>query len=165
MVVARRDRDDREVPDIDSTLPPVSGSAASINAAVWSRQLGHDQAQLRAGIESILTIGGQRPVDAGGLLLHEDDLAAQIALTLDNLTDVVTEAGMSFADVAHLRIHTISVEALRECHFVLTEHLDAHGATPPITVVGVTALSIPGMQVEIDGLAVRAGSRVERTPT
>lgn len=136
--------------------PAATGTTASLNPRPWSRGLGHDQGQLRAGAQAIVTIGGQRPVNAEGRLLHEGDVAAQLALTLDNVTEVVRQAGMEVTDLAHLRIHTTDIVALLDVGFVVTEHLAAHGATTPVTTIEVSGLAIAGMAVEIDGLAVRA---------
>lgn len=126
----------------------------SLNPAPWSQRRGHDLGQLRTGAHTILTIGGQRPVDADGRLLHEGDLAAQLALALHNLTDVVLQAGMELVDLAHLRVYTTDMPALVEVEFVVAEHLAGHGATTPITTVEVGRLALPGMAVEIDALAV-----------
>lgn len=153
MVAGRAGGDDRSVQEQGAVGDP----ARSINAAGWSRSLGHDQAQLCNQAQRVLAIGGQRPVDERGRLLHEADLPAQIALTMDNLTAVVVEAGMAFADVVHLRVHTTDIAAYRDAQFVVAEHLATHGATTPVTVVEVACLAIPGMEVEMDGLAIRAG--------
>lgn len=112
-------------------------------------------------MDTVVTFSGQRPVDARGRLLHEGDLAAQLALALANLTDEVHAAGMELADVARLRIHTTDLVALHDLAFVVTELLAAHGATTPVTTVEVGRLAVAGMQVEIDALAVRATPRVE----
>lgn len=140
------------------TGAPVTGVTTSLNPFPWSQRVRCDQGQLRTGVQAIVTIGGQRPVDAQGRLLHEGDLAAQLALTLDNLTEVVLEAGLRLTDLAHLRLHTTDIVALLDVAFVVTEHLAAHGATTPVTTVEVSGLAIAGMQVEIDGLAVRTAS-------
>lgn len=145
--------------------PAVGDRATSVNAVDWSRRLGHDQAQLRSQVHSVLAIGGQRPVDDRGRLLHEGDLPAQIALTMDNLTDVVLEAGLALTDLVHMRVHATDIAAYLDSQFVVMEHLAAHRATTPVTAIEVAGLAIPGMDIEIDGLAVRAGPSTEGTPT
>jgi enamine deaminase RidA (YjgF/YER057c/UK114 family) len=152
--------EDRPMPDIEPGAP-----TESINVTDWSRRLGHDQAQLRRSPSAVLTIGPQRPVDAQGRLLHEGDAAAQAALTLDNLTDVVVAAGMTVADIAHLRVHATSREALLDAQVVVDEHLTTHGVTTPVTFVQVSGLAVAGMEVEIDGLAIRTDPPNEGMPT
>lgn len=148
-----------------SSPAPTAPGVHSVNAVDWSRRLGHDQAQLRHGVSSILTIGGQRPVDTQGRLLHEGDPAAQAALALDNLTAVLAAAGMTLADLAHLRVHTTSRASLLDAQFVVVEHLADHAAATPVTTIEVSGLAITGMEVEIDGLAVRTDHPAEGDPT
>ncbi len=138
---------------------PAIGTTTSLNPLPWSQRIACDQGQLRTGVHAIVTIGGQRPVDTQGRLLHEGDLAAQLALTLDNVTEVVLQAGLQLTDLAHLRVYTTDIVALLDVAFVVAEHLAAHGATTPVTTIEVSSLAIAGMQVEIDGLAVRTSSR------
>lgn len=163
MVVEQRGSDDAPMRHTSPTaaIPsgsPVTGVITSLNPFPWSQRVGCDQGQLRTDVQAIVTIGGQRPVDAQGRLLHEGDLAAQLALTLDNLTEVVFAAGLRLTDLAHLRVHTTDIVALLDVDFVVTEHLAAHGATTPVTTLEVSGLAVAGMQVEIDGLAVRTTS-------
>jgi enamine deaminase RidA (YjgF/YER057c/UK114 family) len=150
-----------------STAPAADGPLAavtSVNVAGWSRRLGRDEGQLRTGAHAILTIGGQRPVDADGCLLHEGDTVAQIALALDNLTEVVRAAGMTLADLAHLRVHVTSHAALLDAQLVVNEHLTEHHATTPVTFVEVSGLALAGMDVEVDGLAMRTDPPTKGTP-
>lgn len=138
-----------------TTGDPTTGPATSVNPVPWSRRLGHDLGQTRTATGTVLAIGGQRPVDAGGHLLHEGDMAAQLALALDNVSAVLEAAGLELTDLVHLRIHTTAIDALLEAQVVVEEHLAEVGATPPLTLVEVSRLAIPGMGVEIDGLAIR----------
>lgn len=135
-------------------MPPTTAAPIRVNPVRWAEPLGFDQGQVRTGPTSILTISGQGPVDADGVLLHEGDVAAQLALTLANLSAVLAEAGMTMADVAMLRTYTTDIEATLAVWDTVAEHLGSLGATPPMTLVQVTRLSRPGMVVEIDGLAI-----------
>ena len=133
-----------------------SGDAArSVNPSPWSRDLGHDQAHRRDHPVAVLAIGGQRPVDATGRLLHAGDAAAQVALTLDNVSAVLEAAGFGPGDVVHLRIHATSRAALLDAQYVVREHLAEHRLGTPVTTIQVGGLALVGMEVEIDGLAVR----------
>lgn len=109
----------------------------------------------------IVTLGGQCSVDGDGRLVHEGDVAAQLALAVANLTDVLAATGMTPRDLAHLRIHTTDMAALREVLFVVDEQLASEGSTPPMTVVEVGALRVPNAAVEIDALAVREQEPIE----
>lgn len=133
----------------------IDSSPRAVNPSPWSKARGHDQALrlVRPGV--MLVIGGQRPVDDIGRLLHAGDAAAQVALTLDNITSVVQEAGLDLADLVHLRIHATGRDALRDACDVVREHLSEHGLTTPVTTVTVAGLAVAGMEIEIDGLAIR----------
>ncbi|WP_375496586.1 RidA family protein [uncultured Jatrophihabitans sp.] len=48
-----------------------------------------------------------------------------------------------------LTIYVTDMDAALVAYGVLTERLDAAGATPPATLVGVSRLAIPSMLVEI----------------
>lgn len=131
-----------------------AGTVRRVNPVRWAEPLGYDQGQLRTGVTSILTIAGQGPIDADGRLLHEGDVAAQLALALANVAAVLAEAGMTMADVAMLRTYTTDIAATLAVWDTVAEHLASEGATAPATLVEVTRLAVPGMVVEIDGLAI-----------
>ncbi len=81
-------------------------------------------------------------------------MAAQVALSLDNLEAVLGEAGMSLADLVRLTVYTTDVDLLVQHHGVLASRLGAAGVAPATTVLGVTRLAIPGQLVELEGTAV-----------
>ena len=85
---------------------------------------------------------------------HDGDLAAQLALSLDNLEAVLGAAGMSAADLVRLTVYTTDVDLLLQHYGVLASRLGAAGAAPPTTRLGVTRLAIPGQMVELEGTAV-----------
>lgn len=147
-------------------IGPVSRpDASSINPVPWSRRLGHDQGQLRSSVTGFLAIGGQRPVDGEGRFLHGGDSAAQAALALDNLTAVLHAAGMEMADLVHLRVFATSRAALLDAQLAVSEHLAAASVTTPVTYLEVAGLAVPGMEVEVEGLAVRTGTTDEGRTT
>jgi enamine deaminase RidA (YjgF/YER057c/UK114 family) len=126
-----------------------------INPSTWSSNFGFDQGQLRPFPSQLLTIAGQGSVDETGLLLHEGDVTAQIALAMANVEAVLTAAEMTLADVVRLTVYAVDVDAVLAGYGAITERLAAFGATPPATLVGVTQLAIPGMLVEIEVTAAR----------
>ena len=86
---------------------------------------------------------------------HADDMAAQLALSLDNLEAVVfAEAGMSLANLVRLNVYTTDVDRLFEHYGVLASRLGVVGVAPATTMLGVTRLAIPDLMVELEGTAV-----------
>ena len=126
-----------------------------INPTTWNAAFGFDQGQLRPAPARVLTLAGQGPVDESGALLHEGDPAAQLALALANVEAVLAAGGMDLADVLRLTIYAVDVDAVLAAYDVLGERLAAAGATPPMTLLGVTRLAIPGMAVELEVTAGR----------
>ncbi|WP_244931686.1 PIG-L family deacetylase [Nocardioides sp. W7] len=95
------------------------------------------------------TISLTGPVDDAGRLLHEDDLVAQLALSLARLEDTLAARGREPADLATLRVLAVDPVAAAGVRDVLTERLEATGADPAIEVVPGD-LPLPGMQVAIE---------------
>jgi enamine deaminase RidA (YjgF/YER057c/UK114 family) len=85
---------------------------------------------------------------------HDGDMAAQLALSMDNLEAVLGEAGMSLANVVRLNVYTTDVDLLFQHYGVLAGRLGAAGVAPATTMLGVTRLAIPGQLVELEGTAV-----------
>ncbi|SDD58254.1 FAD-binding protein [Nocardioides lianchengensis] len=91
------------------------------------------------------------PVDDAGRLLHEDDLAAQLALSLVRLEAALDEQGRRPADLAALRVLAADPAGATGVLDVLDERLRTTGADPAITVVA-RDLPLPGMQVALEAV-------------
>ncbi|WP_312874640.1 RidA family protein [Actinomadura litoris] len=126
----------------------------AVNPWPWSAQMGYDQGEIVSGHTRTLYCSGQTAMSGAGEPQHPDDMAAQLALTLDNLEAVLAEAGMSLADLVRLNVYTTDVDLLFEHYGVLAGRLGAAGAAPTTTMLGVTRLAIPGLMVELEGTAV-----------
>lgn len=139
-----------------TTSPPVhSGTVTRINPTSWNAGFAFDQGQVRTTPGTILTVAGQGPVDEQGELLHEGDAAAQIALAVSNVENVLTAGGMLLRDVLRMTIYAVDLDAILANYGVLVEKLTVSGATPPTSLVGVSRLAIPGMLLEIEVTAGR----------
>jgi enamine deaminase RidA (YjgF/YER057c/UK114 family) len=109
-----------------------------INPWPWSINLGFDQAQLIEGHRRQLVCSGQDAVDADGNPQHPGDMAAQLALALDNLEAVLAAADMTLADVVRLNVYTTDLdEYLGHFASVNDRFGDSRYAT---TVLGVAQL-------------------------
>jgi enamine deaminase RidA (YjgF/YER057c/UK114 family) len=140
------------------TVPTVTRSTTSparINPTTWNEPFGFDQAQLRRAPKWVLTVAGQGPVDGDGRLMHEDDVAAQVAQAMANVEIVLAAAGMDLGDVFGMTVYAVDVDAVLAAYGAIGRRLAAYGATPPSTLVGVSRLSLPGMAVEITVTAGR----------
>ena len=121
-----------------------------INPWPWSLKLGYHQAEILEGSKRQLACAGQTAVDADGAPQHPGDMRGQIALALDNLEAVLGAADMGLADITRLRVYATDVdEAMR--HFdLLGARFGPLGAAPPMTLLGVTRLALPGLLFELE---------------
>lgn len=126
----------------------------AVNPVAWSQELGFNQGEVVSGQTRTLYISGQTAMSIEGRPEHDGDIAAQLALAADNLEAVLTEAGMSLADLVRLNVYVTDVDALLPHYGVLAGRLGAAGVAPTTTLLGVTRLAIPGQLVELEGTAV-----------
>ncbi len=126
----------------------------AVNPVTWSREMGFNQGELVSGVTRTLHVSGQTAMSAEGRPQHEGDVAAQLALALDNLEAVLAGAGMTLAHLVRLGVFTTDVDALVPHYGVLAGRLAAAGVAPATTLLGVTRLAVPGQVVELEGTAV-----------
>ena len=126
----------------------------AVNPVPWSLELGFNQGELVSGHTRTLYCSGQTAMNADGKPEHDGDLPAQLALSLDNLEAVLTEAGMTLTNLVRLNVYTADVDLLFPHYGVLSARLAAAGVKPTTTMLGVTRLAIPGQLVELEATAV-----------
>jgi enamine deaminase RidA (YjgF/YER057c/UK114 family) len=126
----------------------------AVNPVTWSVEMGFNQGEVVSGHTRTLYCSGQTAMSADGRPQHDGDMAAQLALSLDNLEAVLAEAGMSLSSLVRLNIYTTEVDALFPHYGLLASRLGAAGVAPTTTLLGVTRLAIPGQMVELEGTAV-----------
>ncbi|OSP39116.1 enamine deaminase RidA [Streptomyces sp. 13-12-16] len=126
----------------------------AVNPVTWSVEMGFNQGEVVSGHTRTLYVSGQTATGADGRPRHEGDMAAQLALSIDNVEAVLGEAGMSLANLVRLNVYTTDVDLLFPHYGVLAARLGAAGVAPVTTMLGVTRLAIPGQLVELEGTAV-----------
>lgn len=126
----------------------------AVNPVTWSVEMGFNQGELVSGHTRTLYCSGQTAMSADGEPRHEGDMAAQLALSIDNLEAVLTAAGMSPANLVRLNVYTTDVDLLFRHYGMLASWLGASGVRPATTMLEVTRLAILGQLVELEGTAV-----------
>ncbi|MFI6941404.1 RidA family protein [Streptomyces sp. NPDC050418] len=126
----------------------------AVNPWTWSAGLGYHQGEVVTGQTRTLYCAGQTATSAEGKPQHPDDMAAQLALALDNLEAVLAEAEMDLTHLVRLTVYATDMDRLFEHYGTLAARLGRTGATPPTTVLGVTRLALPELMVEVEGTAV-----------
>lgn len=126
----------------------------AVNPWDWSIKLGYNQAEVIEGARRQVICAGQTAVDGLGNPQHPGDMRGQIRLALDNLEAVLDGAGMNLGHVVRLGIYATDVdEALK--HFdLMGMRFGPHHVAPPMTLLGVTRLAIPGLLFEIEATAL-----------
>jgi enamine deaminase RidA (YjgF/YER057c/UK114 family) len=132
----------------------VAVERTSVNPVAWSVEMGFNQGEIVSGNTRTLYCSGQTATDGDGKPQHAGDMAAQLALSLENLEAVLGEAGMSLANLIRLNVYTIDVDLLFQHYGVLASRLGAARVAPTTTMLGVTRLAIPDLMVELEGTAV-----------
>ncbi|RKN48593.1 RidA family protein [Micromonospora endolithica] len=126
----------------------------AVNPVTWSAAMGFNQGEVVSGHTRTLYCSGQTAMSPDGEPRHDGDMAAQLALSLDNLEAVLGGAGMSLANLVRLNVYTTDVDLLFPHYGVLASRLGGAGVAPTTTMLGVTRLAIPGQMVELEGTAV-----------
>ncbi|WP_407837737.1 RidA family protein [Streptomyces sp. DSM 116496] len=126
----------------------------AVNPVSWSVEMGFNQGEVVSGHSRTLYISGQTAMSSEGKPEHDGDLAAQLALSIDNIEAVLAEAGMTLANLVRLNVYTTDVDLLFQHYGVLAGRLGAAQVAPTTTMLGVSRLAIPGQLVELEGTAV-----------
>ena len=126
----------------------------AVNPVTWSLDFGYNQGELVTGATRTLYVSGQTAMDGDGKPQHDGDMAAQLALSLDNLEAVLDGAGMSLANVVRIGVFTTDADLLLQHYGGLATRLAAAGTAPATTLLAVVRLAIGGQLVEIEATAV-----------
>jgi enamine deaminase RidA (YjgF/YER057c/UK114 family) len=132
----------------------VAVERTAVNPWTWSVEMGFNQGEIVGGHTRTLYCSGQTAMSGDGRPQHDGDMAAQLALSLDNLEAVLAAADMSLGNLVRLNVYTTDVDLLFPHYGVLASRLGAAGVAPTTTMLGVTRLAIPGQVVELEGTAV-----------
>lgn len=125
----------------------------AVNPWDWSLKLGYNQGEIIEGASRHLVCAGQTAVDADGNPQHPGDMRGQIGLALDNLQAVLAGAGMDLHNVARLSVYATDVDEALKNFDLLGMRFGPIQCAPPITLLGVTRLAIPGLMFEIEATA------------
>jgi enamine deaminase RidA (YjgF/YER057c/UK114 family) len=126
----------------------------TVNPWSWSVEMGYNQGELVSGQTRTLYCAGQAAMGGDGTPQHAHDMAAQLALSLDNLEALLGAADMALGHLVRLNVYTTDIDLLFQHYGVLAARLGAARVAPPTTLLGVTRLALPTLMVELEGTAV-----------
>ena len=107
-----------------------------------------------AGDDRIVFLSGQTPLQPGTTQLVSGGIAAQTLQCLENLSAVLSSAGLTTADVVKCNVFLTDMADFAEMNAAYASFFDA--PYPERTTVGVAALPL-GASVEIEMVALRSG--------
>jgi enamine deaminase RidA (YjgF/YER057c/UK114 family) len=96
-------------------------------------------------------IGGQNAVDGDGELVGEGNPAAQTQQVMANLHVALASAGARVHDLVLMTIVVVDGVDVAEAYPVAAASLE--GAAPPVMVMRVAGLAVPGALVEVGAVA------------
>jgi enamine deaminase RidA (YjgF/YER057c/UK114 family) len=117
-------------------------------------KVGYNQAEIIEHGSRQLICSGQTAVDSAGNPQHPGDMRGQISLALDNLEAVLSEAKMDLRNVVRLGVFTTDVDQALQNFDLLGMRFGPLNCAPPMTLLGVTRLALPGLMFEIEATAV-----------
>jgi 2-iminobutanoate/2-iminopropanoate deaminase len=102
----------------------------------------------------ILFLNGQAAVSAEGQSMYPGDIRSQASLTLDNIELVLTQAGMSLANIVRMNTYVTDVDAyLEQADGLITQRLAQFGVRPPGVLAGISRLGRPEILIELEAIA------------
>jgi enamine deaminase RidA (YjgF/YER057c/UK114 family) len=127
----------------------------TINPWKWQDRLGFSQAIELSGAQRVLYCAGQTSMDAQGKPAHKGDMRGQVTQAMDNLGEVLINAGMGLSNVVRLNYYTTDVDGFFAAHDIILTRLKEAGCQPASTLLGVSRLAFPELMVEIEVTAVK----------
>lgn len=124
-----------------------------VNPWDWSLKLGYNQAEIIDGPSRQLICAGQTAVDGEGNPQHLGDMRGQIGLALNNLEAVLAGAEMNLSNIIRLGVYATDVDEALKNFDLLGMRFGPIQCAPPMTLLGVTRLAIPGLLFEIEATA------------
>jgi reactive intermediate/imine deaminase len=95
-------------------------------------------------------ISGMGPLDAEGKLVGGDDVAAQARQVFVNIEKALKALGAGFPDILKVTVYLTDVDDRTKINPVRQQYFGK--ARPASTLIGVGALAVPGMKVEIEAV-------------
>jgi enamine deaminase RidA (YjgF/YER057c/UK114 family) len=127
-----------------------------INPSQLVKPRGYNHGIKTTGSATLLFLGGPVGWDSVGRLVGETDIACQFHKALENLLEVVKEAGGRAENIVKLNLFVTDkkayLAAAKEIGKAYRSRMGKH--FPAMTLVEVTSLYENGAMVEIEGLAV-----------
>ena len=124
-----------------------------INPWQWQDQRSYVQAVEVKQAEGTLYVSGQAAVHADGQS-SSDDMKTQLILAMQNLEQVIAEAGYEAKNIVRLNIYTTSSAELFTCFDVFQDWIARHGIKQVSTLLEVKSL-FETLKIELEATVVK----------
>ncbi|SEI59366.1 Enamine deaminase RidA, house cleaning of reactive enamine intermediates, YjgF/YER057c/UK114 family [Dyadobacter koreensis] len=124
-----------------------------INPWKWQDQRSYVQAVEAKNVESTLYVSGQTAISAEGIS-SDEDMKSQLILALQNLEQVISEAGFECSGIVRLNIYTTSTAELWPHFEIFQNWVAKYDVKPALTMLEVTSL-FETLKVELEATVVK----------
>ncbi|MCW3464804.1 RidA family protein [Chitinophaga nivalis] len=124
-----------------------------VNPWQWQDERSYVQAVEVKAITGTLYCSGQAAIHADGTN-STGDMKAQLILSLQNLEQVIQEAGYACSGIVRLNIYTTSTAELFSCFDIFQHWIAQHGIRQASTVLEVKSL-FETLKVELEATVVK----------
>jgi reactive intermediate/imine deaminase len=122
-----------------------------VNPWTWQDQFGFSQGWRIDDGRSVIFVSGQTAISGEGQVVGAGDFEAQTHQALENLRTVLEAAGASLQEIVKLTVFLTDISKLRDYSRIKAEFIP--GPQPASTAVGVSALALPELMIEIEAIA------------
>jgi enamine deaminase RidA (YjgF/YER057c/UK114 family) len=124
-----------------------------INPWQWQDQRSYVQAVEVKQPAGTLYCAGQAAVHPDGTS-STDDMKTQLILALQNLEQVISEAGYTYSGIVRLNVYTTSSEELFTCFDIFQDWVAKHGIKQATTLLEVKTL-FETLKIEFEATVVK----------
>lgn len=130
-----------------------------VNPTEWGLAFQMHQGEVVEGVSRVLRFSGQVALEEdaeaeyGVRVVHEGDMRGQIQAALSAIDEILQQAGMTRANLLSVRTYTTDIGGYLENADAFNDWLAEADTAVPQTLLGVAALAIPGLLVEIEAEA------------
>ena len=126
-------------------------TAMAVNPPELAKPLGFSHGWETQGGRT-LYMSGQVAFDGEGRVVGSGDLVAQFRQVCQNLKALVGARGGQMTDIVKLTVYLTDIARLPDYGRIKAAYIP--GPQPASTAVGVTALAVPGLVIEVEATAV-----------
>jgi enamine deaminase RidA (YjgF/YER057c/UK114 family) len=109
----------------------------------------------------LVVVAGQVAADRSGKLVGPGDVVAQTKQAFENVRAVLEAAGSSMREIVRFQTfltHAADIEGFMQARKEVFPRYFPDGVYPPNTILVVSRLVLPDLLVEIEAMAVKAGT-------